>query len=81
MVLFKKFLQEEEKYPKNLPKRLSSQHLHRLVNRAETWYTASTHPSAKYVVTKFLISLQKSRYGRKTSKNAVLPYLVGFDEA
>ena len=26
-------------------------------NRAETWYTASTHPSAKYVVTEFLISL------------------------
>ena len=57
MVLFKKFLQEKEKHPKNLPKRLSSLHLHSLVNRAETWYTASTHPSAKYVVTKFLISL------------------------
>ena len=28
-----------------------------LLNRAETWYTASTHPSAKYVVTEFLISL------------------------
>ena len=57
MVLFEKFLQEKEKYLKNLPKRLSSQHLHSFVNRAETWYTASTHPSAKYVVTKFLISL------------------------
>ena len=46
-----------------------------------TWYTASAYPSAKYVVTEFLISLLKSRYGRKTSKNAVLPYPVGFDEA
>ena len=35
----------------------------------------------KNVVTDFLISLQKSRYGRKTSKSAVLPYPVGFDEA
>ena len=81
LVLFKKFLQEKEKYPKNPPKRLSSWHLHSFVNRAEIWYTASTYPSAKYVVTDFLISLQKSRYGRKTSKSAVLPYPVGFDEA
>ena len=32
-------------------------------------------------VTEFLIPLQKSRYGRKTSKNAVLFYPVGFDAA
>ena len=49
--------------------------------RTLNWYTAFTYPSAKYVVTEFLISLQKSRYGRKTSKKAVLPYPVGFDEA
>ena len=79
--LFKKFPSGKERYPKNLPKRLSSWHLHSCVNRSETWYTASAYPSAKHFVTEFLISLWKSRYGWNTSKNAVLPYPVGFDEA
>ena len=53
LVLFQKFLQEKEKYPKNRPIRLRSYDLHSFVNRAETWYTASTYPSAKYFVTEF----------------------------
>ena len=66
-LFFKKFLRKK-KCPKKSPKRLSSWHLPSFVNRTETWYTASPYPSAKYVVTEFLISLYKSRYGRKIPK-------------
>ena len=55
LVLFKKF-SLGKKYPKNHPKCHSSYHLHSFVYQAEAWYTASTYPSAKYVVTDFLIS-------------------------
>ena len=54
---FKNSFRKKKSIRKNHPKRLSSKHLHSFINRAETWYTASTHPSAKYVVTEFSISL------------------------
>ena len=81
LVLLKKILQEKEKYPKNHPKHLSSWHLYSFVNHAETWYTASTYTGAKRGFKELSISLYKSRYWWKTSKNALLPYPVSFDEA
>ena len=56
---FLKIPSGKRKISKKPPKRLSSYswHLHSFGNRAETWYTASTYPSAKYVATEFLISL------------------------
>ena len=43
--------------------------------------TPLLHTQAQNNLYRIFISLQKFRYERKTSKNAVLPYLVGFDEA
>ena len=43
--------------------------------------TLLLHTQAQNKLLQFLIWLKQLKYGRKTSKNAVLPYPAGFDEA
>ena len=56
LVIFKKIFQENKKYPKNDPSTFApSVFIVSSIMLKLNWYTASTHPSAKYVVTDFFL--------------------------